>query len=202
MNNKVYKTLEYYKIINMLEAQATSEAGKKIAHKLTPIHNLEKLELMQQETKDALDRIMKYGSISFQGIVDINEYASRLESEGSLTSEELLRIASHIACGLNALRFNSNKRDDEKRDTLDPYFESLSPLNDLHKEITRCIIAENEIASNASSTLSDIRRKKIATAEKIRSTMNKQLSSLSEYLQDQVTRYGSRSIFFRPNSIY
>ena len=193
MNNKVYKTLEYYKIINMLEEQATSEAGKKIAHKLTPIHNLEKLELMQQETKDALDRIMKYGSISFQGIVDINEYSSRLESEGSLTIEELLRIASHISCGLNALRYNSSKRDDAASDSLDPYFESLAPLSDLHKEITRCIIAENEIASNASPTLSDIRRKKIATAEKIRSTMNKQLSSLSEYLQDQViTSRGGR----------
>ena len=55
MNNKVYKTLEYYKIINMLEEQTTSEAGRRIAHKLTPIHNPEKIELMQCETKDALE---------------------------------------------------------------------------------------------------------------------------------------------------
>lgn len=193
MNNKVYKTLEYYKIINMLEGETTSEAGRRIAHKLTPIHDLDKLELMQDETKDALDRIIKYGSISFEGIVNINEFVPRLESEGTLTSSELLTIASHIACTINAIRYNKGKKNDESRDSLDPYFESLVGLNDVYKEITRCIISEDEISNNASPALSDIRRKKIATGDKIRVTLNKQLISLSEYLQDQViTSRGGR----------
>ena len=193
MNNKVYKTLEYYKIINMLEEQTTSEAGRRIAHKLTPIHNPEKIELMQCETKDALERILKYGSLSFQGVININKYTSRLESEGSLNAEELLLIASFISCGINAIKYNNSKSNDASSDSLDPYFESLSAMSDVHKEITRCIISEQEIASNASPKLSDIRRKKASTSEKIRTTMNKQLNALSEYLQDQViTSRGGR----------
>lgn len=36
MNEKVLKTLEYYKIIKMLENQAGSEPGKKLCHALVP----------------------------------------------------------------------------------------------------------------------------------------------------------------------
>lgn len=186
MNNKVYKTLEYYKITNMLEGHATSEAGRKIAHRLTPINDLDKIELMQDETADAISRILKYGSVGFSDIVNINKYAKRLETEGSLNASELLLIAGHIASGMNAIRYNRNKKDDLPKDALDPYFESLTGLNDLHKDITSAIISEDEIADSASPTLSDIRRKKLHTSEKIRSTMNRQLTALSEYLQDQV----------------
>ncbi len=170
----------------MLEDQATSESGKRIAHKLVPIHDVEKLELMQEETKNALDRIVKYGSLNFEGIMNIRTLSKRLESEGALNSDELIRISNHVLSGINAIRYNSSKKADDKKDSLDPYFNSIEPLKDLYKEITRCIISPTEIADNASPALSDIRRKKASAAEKIRTTMNKQLSALSEYLQDQV----------------
>ena len=186
MNNKVYKTLEYYKIIDMLKGQTTSEAGSRIAHKLTPIYDVERLELMQSETADALNRIVKYGHISFSGIVDISKYSKRLESEGALNSSELLLIAGHIGCGLSTIKYNKAKKSDDAKDALDPYFNSIAPLKDVHDDITRCIVSEGEIADNASPALSDIRRKKNGMVEKIRSTMNKQLSALSEYLQDNV----------------
>ncbi len=186
MNNKVYKTLEYYKIINMLKEQTTSEAGSRIAHKLTPIYDLDRLELMQSETADVLNRIVKYGHISFGGIVDISKYTKRLESEGALNSDELLKIAGHIGCGLSAVKYNNSKKSNDAKDSLDPYFDSIAPLKDVHDEITRCIIGPGEIADNASPTLNDIRRKKNGVVEKIRVAMNKQLSALSDYLQDNV----------------
>ena len=186
MNNKVYKTLEYYKIINMLKEQTTSEAGSRIAHKLTPTYDLDKLMLMQDETESALNRIVKYGNLNFGGTVDVNKYASRLKSEGALNSEELLLIASHIGCGLNAIKYNNAKKSDDKKDALDSYFNSIEPLKDIYDEITKCIISPQEIADSASPKLGDIRRKKGATVEKIRTSMNKQLSALSEYLQDNV----------------
>ncbi len=45
MNEKVLKTLEYYKIIKMLENQAGSEPGKKLCHALVPsadIHTIKR----------------------------------------------------------------------------------------------------------------------------------------------------------------
>ena len=50
MNEKVLKTLEYYKIIKMLENQAGSEPGKKLCHALVPsadIHEIKKIRNRQ-----------------------------------------------------------------------------------------------------------------------------------------------------------
>lgn len=186
MNNKVYKTLEYYKIINKLEACATSNAGKTLAHRLSPSSDIESIETWQKETSDSLNRIIKQGTLSFEDIIDINEYTKRLEASSSLTSKELLKIASHLSCASNAVRYNNSKLSKESSDSLDPYFNAINPLNDLQKEINKSIISEGEFADNASTTLSEIRRNKNNTKEKIRSQMTSQLSKLSDYLQDQV----------------
>ncbi len=186
MNKKVFKTLEYYKIIDMLVSHASSEAGQKLARRLTPSSDLETINTWQTETEDALNRIFKCGNISFSGIVNVNEYTKRLEADGTLTSGELLQIASHISCAANALRYNKSRVEKDKRDTLDPYFEALDPLKDLDSEIRKCIISEGEFANNASPTLYDIRRNKNQAQDRIRSQMTSLLNKLSDYLQDQV----------------
>ena len=48
MNEKALKTLEYYKIIDMLEAFATSSIGKNKCQQLRPLDNLTEIETMQQ----------------------------------------------------------------------------------------------------------------------------------------------------------
>ena len=53
MNEKALKTLEYYKIIEMLENLATSSIGKDMCRRLAPCDDLGKIQLMQQETADA-----------------------------------------------------------------------------------------------------------------------------------------------------
>ena len=58
MNEKALKTLEYYKIIDMLEAFATSSIGKNKCRQLRPLDNLTEIETMQQETADALSRVI------------------------------------------------------------------------------------------------------------------------------------------------
>ena len=47
MNEKALKTLEYYKIIDMLEAFATSSIGKNKCRQLRPLDNLTEIETMQ-----------------------------------------------------------------------------------------------------------------------------------------------------------
>ena len=57
--------------------------------------------------------------------------------------------------------------DDLEADSLDELFESLVPLDDLLHEIRRCIISEEEISDDASSTLKHIRRAMKQTNQKI-----------------------------------
>ena len=50
MNEKVLKTLEYYKIIKMLENQAGSEPGKKLCHALVPSADIHEIKENQKQT--------------------------------------------------------------------------------------------------------------------------------------------------------
>ena len=78
MNNKVLYTLEYNKIIELLEQKAGSEQGKKYCHKLRPVADKNRILKMQTETKHALNRIFKRGSLSLSGITDVRGYIKHL----------------------------------------------------------------------------------------------------------------------------
>ena len=65
MNAKVLNTLEYTKIINRLTEHATSDPGRKLCRDLVPMTDLEEIRTAQVETRDALTRLFKKGSISF-----------------------------------------------------------------------------------------------------------------------------------------
>ena len=72
MNEKALKTLEYDKIIELLEGFATSPMGKYMCRRLTHSEDLEEIEVLQQETADALARVYQKGSLSFGGVKDIS----------------------------------------------------------------------------------------------------------------------------------
>ena len=84
MNQKALKTLEYNKILELLEGYATSTLGKDLCRNLKPLSNLAEIETMQQETADALSRIYKKGSLSFSGVRDIRGSLKRLEIGSTL----------------------------------------------------------------------------------------------------------------------
>ena len=83
---------------------------------------------------------------------------------------------------------------DEEQDCLDVYFDQLEPLSILAGEIRRCIIDEDEISDDASSTLKHIRRSISQTNDKVHSTLLSLVNgSLRTYLQDAIiTMRGDR----------
>lgn len=63
------------------------------------------------------------------------------------------------------------EREDFPNDSLDAYFEGLTPMTQLANEINRCILSEEEMADDASPRLKSIRRSKLSTNEKIHSQL-------------------------------
>ena len=59
MNQKVLKTLEYYKIIERLTDCAASEPGKKMCRELTPSSDFNEIVQAQTETADAVTRVTR-----------------------------------------------------------------------------------------------------------------------------------------------
>lgn len=185
MNEKVLKTLEYNKIISMLENHAGSEPGKKICRALVPSSDLHEIKGNQKHTSDALSRIWQKGSISFSGIHNIGESLKRLEIGSTLGTGELLKINTLLKTALRVKTF-SRREDNDMADSLDEMFEAIEPLTNLKNDIERCIISEDEIADDASVNLKNIRRQIKLTNERIHNQLNSLITSQSgkTYLQD------------------
>ena len=76
---------------------------------------------------------------------------------------------------------------DLTRDSLDDYFDGLIPLSTISAEIRRCILSEEEISDEASSTLRQIRRSIKLANERIHTQLNSMVNgSVRTYLQDAV----------------
>lgn len=72
-------------------------------------------------------------------------------------------------------------------DILDPLFDALEPLTPLSTRIRSCILSEDEIADDASSTLKQIRRSMKQAGDRIHSQLSSLLNgSMRTYLQDAV----------------
>ena len=187
MNHKALKTLEFDKIIHILTAHAASEGAKEMCRKLVPYDNINDVERAQRETADALRRVYRKGSVSFGGIRDIRGSLKRLEIGGILGMGELLQIMSLLETAGKIRQYGQREADDTSRDSLDESFEFLDPIPTLASEIRRCILADEEMADDASSALLQIRRSMRQMNDKVHNTLNSMVNgSARSYLQDPV----------------
>ena len=194
MNQKTFTKLEYDKIIGLLVDQASSETGKNRCRALRPMIDLEEINTAQLQTAAAFSRIVKKGRLSFSGCYPVEDSMMRLEVGGTLSIPELLRVCKLCEVANRAKSYGRHDTVDELADCLDSYFEQLSPLTPLSNEIRRCIISEDEISDDASSTLKQIRRSMGQINDKVHSTLNTLVNgSLRSYLQEAIiTMRGDR----------
>ena len=186
MNNKAFHTLEYNKIIDLLEQYAASPMGKARCRELQPATDLEEIHQNQRETTDALSYLLQKGSISFSGLTDITPSLMRLEIGGALGIIELLRISSLLSVALRVKAYGRKENTEEGQimDSLSTRFSLLEPLSNLNNEIKRCIISEEEISDEASPGLRQIRRQIKVTNQRVHEQMNQILNSSRSMLQD------------------
>lgn len=187
MNTKVLTTLEYTKIIDLLTEKADSEPGKKLCRDLVPSTDLSTIRTAQRETKDALARLFRIGSTSFGSNRDLGFSIRSLEIGSSLSMSELLKLASFLDNVSRIKTYGKKEREDLPNDSLDAYFEGLTPMTQLANEINRCILSEEEMADDASPRLKSIRRSKLSTNEKIHSQLTSMVNgAYRTFLQDAV----------------
>lgn len=187
MNTKVLTTLEYNKIIDLLTEKADSEPGKKLCRDLVPSTDLSTIRTAQRETKDALARLFRIGSTSFGSNRDLGFSIRSLEIGSSLSMSELLKLASFLDNVSRIKTYGKKEREDLPNDSLDAYFEGLTPMTQLANEINRCILSEEEMADDASPKLKSIHRSKLSTNEKIHSQLTSMVNgAYRTFLQDAV----------------
>lgn len=194
MNKKCLTKLEYNKIIDQLVANASSQRGKLLCRNLVPLTDLAQIETSQEQTAAAFTRIVKKGRVNFSDVFPMEESMKRLEVGAILGTTELLRVGRVIRTAAHVKSYGSHDTVDDLADCLDAYFNNLEPLTTLRNEIDRCILSEDEIADDASSTLRSIRRSISALNDKVHATLTNLVNgSLHTYLQDPIiTMRGDR----------
>lgn len=195
MNKRSLRLLEYNKILTMLTDFATSPMAKKRCDRLKPQRDIATINALQEETRDALLRLHRQGNVSFTGLTDIGASIKRLEVKGTLTARELLDVAALLSTAQNVRKYGDgsdladtvtarNADGDEqvcRYDSLTERFNQLVPLEHISSEIRRCILAEDEIADDASSKLKSIRRNIKLANDRIH-------QQLSKLLQNEATK--------------
>ena len=187
MNQKAFKALEFYKIVDMLAEKASSAMGKELCRNLVPLDDIDRIRHLQVQTRDALSRLFKKGGISFGSVKDVRGSLKRLEVGSTLGITELLAICSLLENVNKVKAYSRNERTEEAPDSLDGMFQSLAPCTPLVTEIRRCILSEDEISDDASPALRSIRRNMRSVNDRIHSQLNSIVNGSARiYLQDSV----------------
>ena len=188
MNQKVYHTLEYYKILDRLADYASCEEAKDRCHKLVPLTDPAEIAHLQETTADALSRLYRGSGISFSGVHNVNASLKRLDIGGTLNTTELLMICSLLEVAKRVKAYDRSDRNDEKTDSLSPLFSQIQPLSPLLDEIRRCVVGEDEIADDASAALSKTRKSIRGMNDRIHAQLTGLMNNTTtrSYLQDAV----------------
>ena len=161
--------------------------GKELCRKLQPSTDINKIRLMQTQTKDALTRLFQKGSVSFGSVKDIRGSLNRLEIGSSLGIMEILSVCALLENTSRVKAYSRGARSDLPSDSLDSMFEQLAPLTPLSSEIRRCILSEDEISDDASPALRQVRRNMKVTNDRIHTQLSGLVNGNARtYLQDSV----------------
>jgi len=186
LNTKALKTLEYDKVIALLADHATSDPGRKLCRELLPSAEIEEIRTGLLETTAAADRIRTKGHTSFGDVRDLGASIKRLDVHASLSMSELLHISQLLSNVKRVKAYGTKDKDDEAGDALSAYFSALDDIPTLSREISRCIISEEEMADDASPVLRQIRRKRKSITDKMHSELNMILNQYRSYLMEPV----------------
>jgi len=182
---KSLKKLELEQVLTLLSQCAGSQEAKTACLRLTPVSDLEEVQILLAETTAASDLATRKGYPVFSDVKDVTPSLERADRGGCLQPKELLGIGGVLRCARNVKSYVS---EDEKETVLDPLFRMLVPNKYLEDRIFGAILSEEEIADNASPALSDIRRHMRIQSAKIKDGLQKVISSpaFSKFLRDPI----------------
>ena len=188
--DKALKVLEYDKIIDMLLDLTQGELARDLVEKLEPSNDIDDIRRMQEETSEAYRVLARYGDIDYTAATHIKHLVSKASLGSMLFIEDLYDIMQNIFLVSSIKRYLKTAIDDEnlKLKHLRRLNDSLASLDDLKKKLSTTIVARDEIADNASSTLRGIRRSKKLKNQAIEDKLNSYITSdkTKKYLQDAI----------------
>lgn len=184
---RAYKTLEFNKVLERLSGYTDSIEVKNRILSLEPVNELDEAKRLQRETTEAVITMLKLGAPQVSlSVSNVLGAVKRTEMGGVLNIKDLLDI-SRLLYVARRMKAYLDEAADECT-ILHEIKEQIITAKALEDKINSCIISETEIADDASSELSAIRRKIRSLNGRIRETLNNMIHSAhyKKFLQDPI----------------
>lgn len=189
MNEKSLRVLEYPKIIEKLEAEASSQLGKALCRSLMPSTDQEEIQNNIAETSEAVELMIKFSNPPMGPIYDLGHAVKMAEIGGMMMPGQLLQVSDTLRTARTLKSYLLKSIDvSEAFPTLKSLASVIVPLKSVEDAINNAIIGENQISDNASPALRKIRRdiesKNASVKSKLEHLVRDQDSK--KYLQDSL----------------
>ncbi|HWQ50504.1 MAG TPA: endonuclease MutS2 [Terriglobales bacterium] len=184
--NKSMRTLEFDRVLELLQEKCGSDGSRERAAALTPSPHLDEVQERQQRTAQAYTLVGRKGSPPAGGVKDIRESVAHAVKGATLTMLELLRVAAVLKATRQCIDYI--EEDTEDAPGMRELFSLLTAQKTLEERIVTSILNEEEVADLASPELARIRRQISSASQRIRDTLQKMIRSPSyqKYLQDPI----------------
>ncbi|RYG74861.1 endonuclease MutS2 [Lentibacillus lipolyticus] len=184
MNEQIFETLEFDKIINQLKSRAATLAGKELASGLKPTSDIEKVNEMQAETDEARQIFRLNMDVPLGGIADIRGSVKRSVIGGTLTAEECLDVSNTLYAVRRVTSFFDEL--EEPLPLLREFSRQLVTMRNLETSINSCIDDNGRIMDSASVKLRGIRSSIRTNESKVRDKLDNYTKSKSKMLSDAI----------------
>ncbi len=183
MKEKIFKTLEFNKIREMLSELCVNDDAKQMALELVPQNNMDYVKTALRATDNAVVCVCKFGTPPVLRVSPVDIVLKRIDIGGSLSAGELLNVAAILKCTARLVKYA--KSCDNSPAVM---FDNLAECPDVEAKISSAIISEEEISDTASAELANIRRKIRRAGDKIKDTLNQMIRSphYMKFLQDPI----------------
>lgn len=184
IKGKVLDTLEFNKIKSRLTEMARSPYGKEACAELFPTGDYDAVTSRMRETQDTVDYFGRQGRVVVSGMNDIRAALHYATSGGTLSMKDLMDVAGFLRA-VERLSGVLGKADLEEN-LFCSRVRLLTTIPALEKEISFCIVSEEEMNDRASDELYSLRRKIRDSQTGIRDTLERLIRSHSGDLQEQL----------------
>lgn len=164
MDERIFRTLEFIKVLERLKQHTSTSLGREKIEKLRPTSNLEEATRLQNLTFEGYTVLRLKGSVPFGGIRDIRRFISRAKLGSMLAAAELLDVAGTIYGGWRLRRFLEGMGEEQELRLLQELVSTIERVQNVEDEITSCIDENAVVVDHASAALAQI-RSQLRTAE-------------------------------------
>src|SRR5699024_676505 len=108
------KVLEFHKIVQLLMAKTATSVGRDLANDIVPQTDMVAINVLQQETDEALTVLRLDKRVPFAHMEDITASLKRASIGSTLETEACLQVAQVIYTGRHVKKFFEGLEDEDE----------------------------------------------------------------------------------------